>query len=267
MHPTPAITQDIQRRLSAAEAEHDVKVIYACESGSRAWGFASPDSDYDVRFIYAHHAQWYLAFDVERQRDVIEYPIVDEIDINGWDIRKALGLFTRSNGALLEWLQSPISYRRVGDTAERLLDVARRQHNPLALRYHYRSVARSAAGEHFNGEEVKLKKYLYALRALLALNYIEAGLGLPPMEFKTLLDAIAPKAVHRRATELVERKRNTPELGMGPTIPELNSYIHAELDRLEGELTPQGRPVLDGQEMRTELNEIFRSAISWHEGT
>ena len=108
------IAQEIQQRLTAAEIEHDVKVIYACESGSRAWGFASPDSDYDVRFIYAHKSQWYLSFDVERRRDVIEYPIVDDIDIGGWDIKKALYLFTRTNGALLEWLTSPIVYRENG---------------------------------------------------------------------------------------------------------------------------------------------------------
>ena len=130
------ITEDIQRRLTAAEIEHDVKVLYACESGSRAWGFASPDSDYDVRFIYAHKRDWYLSFDIERRRDVIEYPIVDDIDIGGWDIRKALYLFTRTNGALLEWLNSPIVYRDQGHLSERLRKYAPTAHNDLALRYH-----------------------------------------------------------------------------------------------------------------------------------
>jgi len=98
------IVDEIRKRLVQAEIEHDVKIVYACESGNRAWGFASPDSDYDVRFIYARSTDWYLSFDVEQRRDVIEYPIVDDIDIGGWDIRKALYLFTRTNGALLEWL-------------------------------------------------------------------------------------------------------------------------------------------------------------------
>ncbi len=79
------VRDDIIARLGAAEQQHQVTILYACESGSRAWGFASPDSDYDVRFIYAHTEDWYLSFDVERRRDVIEYPIVDEIDCNGWD--------------------------------------------------------------------------------------------------------------------------------------------------------------------------------------
>lgn len=93
---------EIVRRLRVAEQDHSVKILYACESGSRAWGFASSDSDFDVRFVYAHNRDWYLAFDVASKRDVIEYPIVDEIDCSGWDIRKALYLFPRTNGALLE---------------------------------------------------------------------------------------------------------------------------------------------------------------------
>ena len=104
----PEIRKEILRRIAAAEQEHGVKVLYAVESGSRAWGFASPNSDYDVRFIYAHPKEWYLTVDVEDKRDVIEYTIVDEIDINGWDVRKALKLFWKSNPAFVEWLQSPI---------------------------------------------------------------------------------------------------------------------------------------------------------------
>ncbi|MDY7037665.1 MAG: nucleotidyltransferase domain-containing protein [Thermodesulfobacteriota bacterium] len=96
------IKADILKRLSDAEAEHDVRVLYACESGSRAWGFESEDSDYDVRFIYAHNSNWYLSFDVEHRPDVIEYGAVDEIDCGGWDIKKDLYLFTRTNGALIE---------------------------------------------------------------------------------------------------------------------------------------------------------------------
>lgn len=105
-----AIHDEILTRLSAAESEHGVQILYACESDSRAWEFESPDSEYDVRFIYVREPDWYLSFDVELRRDVIEYPIVDEIDCSGWDIRKALYLFSRTNGALLEWLNSPIRY-------------------------------------------------------------------------------------------------------------------------------------------------------------
>lgn len=95
--------------VSNIEAERGVRVLYACESGSRGWGFASPDSDYDVRFIYVHPLPWYLR--VSAQRDVIEVPISDELDINGWELRKALGLLKKGNATLIEWLDSPVVYR------------------------------------------------------------------------------------------------------------------------------------------------------------
>ena len=106
-----AVRAEVARRLRQIEAEEGVRIFYACESGSRAWGFPSKDSDYDVRFLYAHPRPWYLSIDVERKRDVIERPITDEIDLGGWDLRKALQLFRKSNPPLLEWLQSPIIYR------------------------------------------------------------------------------------------------------------------------------------------------------------
>ena len=106
-----AVRAEVARRLRQIEAEEGVRIFYACESGSRAWGFPSKDSDYDVRFLYAHPRPWYLSIDVERKRDVIERPITDEIDLGGWDLRKALQLFRKSNPPLLEWLQAPIIYR------------------------------------------------------------------------------------------------------------------------------------------------------------
>ncbi|MCI5130751.1 MAG: nucleotidyltransferase domain-containing protein, partial [Candidatus Electrothrix sp. EH2] len=154
----PEISQEISRRLAEAEREHKVRILYCCESGSRAWGFASPDSDYDVRFIYVHEEDWYLSFDIERRRDVIEYPIVDEIDCSGWDLRKALYLFTRTNGALLEWLNSPIRYIEQGDCAAKLRNLASRGVNNVALCYHYSHMARRNAREYLYRDRVKLKK-------------------------------------------------------------------------------------------------------------
>ena len=95
-----------------------MRVLLAVESGSRAWGFASPNSDYDARFIYSSAPDWYLSIDLEDKHDVIEYPIVDEIDLNGWDVRKALRLFARSNPAFVEWIQSPTIYLERGGFAD-----------------------------------------------------------------------------------------------------------------------------------------------------
>jgi predicted nucleotidyltransferase len=254
---------EILKRLEAAEAEHRVRILYACESGSRAWGFASPDSDYDIRFIYAHEANWYLSFDVERRRDVIEYPIVDAIDCSGWDIRKALYLFTRTNGALLEWLHSPITYLQRGSMAATLKELGAQSYDPTALCYHYSHMARGNAREYLFQDKVRLKKYLYVLRPLLAIRYIEEGRGIPPVEFEKLVRLVAPDAIRVGIAKLLELKRNTEELGLGEPIPELGKFIESELDRHGSAFVGQGRPdVLNGEIVRRELNQIFRSAVS-----
>ena len=254
---------EILKRLRAAEHEHDVRILYACESGSRAWGFASPDSDYDVRFIYAHPQDWYLAFDVERRRDVIEYPIVDLIDCGGWDIRKALYLFTRTNGALLEWLHSPIRYIETGPSAERLRALAPKAVNTTALCYHYSHMARGNAREYLFRDQVRLKKYFYVLRPLLAIRYIEAGYGVPPVEFEALVAAVAPKELHRPIASLLEIKRRTEELGLGEPVPAIGAFINAELERHGHAFSGPGRPdILSRQAVFDELNAVFRAALS-----
>lgn len=139
----PHITQEIRRRLGEAEREHDVKVIWAVESGSRAWGFASPNSDYDARFIYVNRPEWYLSVGLEEKRDVIEYPIVDELDVNGWDLRKALRLFWKSNPAFVEWIQSPIVYTELGSFAQQCQDLVPQVYSVESGIYHYRSMAKS----------------------------------------------------------------------------------------------------------------------------
>ena len=101
------IKKRIDEELEAIESQNNVKILYACESGSRAWGFPSKDSDYDIRFIYIHRTEWYLRVDNSRLRDVIEKPIDDELDVSGWELRKALILFKKSNPAFIEWLNSP----------------------------------------------------------------------------------------------------------------------------------------------------------------
>lgn len=260
----PTVRQEILSRLKSAENEHSVKILYACESGSRAWGFASPDSDYDVRFIYAHTEDWYLSFDVERQRDVIEYPIIDEIDCGGWDIRKALYLLTRTNGALIEWLNSPIKYIEEGLVAEYLRSMVPKIINSTALCYHYSHMARGNAREYLFKEQVKLKKYFYVLRPLLAIRFIELNNAPPPVEFEKLVKSVAPNEIHAGIEKLLELKRNTPELGFGKQIKEINSFIETELERHGDAFKGQGRPdSLEKNTLRFQLNQIFRDAIKF----
>ena len=255
--------REILSRLSSIESAQDVKILYACESGSRAWGFASPDSDYDVRFVYVHKRDWYLSFDVERQRDVIECPIEDDIDCSGWDLRKALQLFARTNGALLEWLNSPIRYLERGDAAESLRQLAPQRFNPTALCYHYSHLAKHNAREYLFEGQVRLKKYFYVLRALLAIRYIESERGIPPVRFDELVDAVAPAEIRAGIRVLLDQKRATSEMGRGEPIPELGRFIEAELERHGEAFSGLGRPdLLESQAIRAQLNEIFRMVVS-----
>lgn len=134
----------ILQRLAEVERSEQVRILLAIESGSRAWGFESQNSDYDVRFVYCRREPWYLSIDVEAKRDVLEYPIVDEIDLNGWDLRKALRLLRESNPTIVEWLQSPIEYASRGAFRSRALALLPEAYLPGKGIYHYRSMAKSA---------------------------------------------------------------------------------------------------------------------------
>lgn len=256
------VRAEIIRRLHEAEKEHDVRILYACESGSRAWGFASTDSDYDVRFVYVRKPDWYMSFDVEFRRDVIEYPIVDEIDCGGWDIRKALYLMTRTNGALMEWLNSPVRYIESGPFAQSLRELAPKIMNPVALCYHYSHMARGNAREYLFQDQVRLKKYFYVLRPLLAIRYIEQGFGVPPVEFERLLETVLPAHLRPFVDRLLELKRGSEEFGYGDQVPEINRFVEEELERHGMAFSGQGRPNAIGKvEVNSKLNEIFREAV------
>ena len=164
--PDAAVRDTVNRCLDAIEREEGVRVLFACESGSRAWGFASPDSDYDVRFVYVQPRDWYLS--IGDQRDVIERPIVDLYDVSGWDLRKALRLFRKSNPPMLEWLGSPIVYRERTTAAASLRRIAARSFSPRACAFHYLHMARGNYREYLQADALPLKKYLYVLRPLLA---------------------------------------------------------------------------------------------------
>lgn len=137
----PAKRAEIETRLAEMEAQEGVRVLYACESGSRAWGFPSTDSDYDVQFIYAHPVEWYLS--VQPRRDVIERPLNNLIDLSGWDIAKALVLLRKSNPPLLEWLQSPIVYMDDKDFIREITELLPAYYSPRNCLHHYLQIAGS----------------------------------------------------------------------------------------------------------------------------
>ena len=250
--------EEIQRSIDEIEASEDVTILYACESGSRAWGFHSQDSDYDVRFIYIHPPDWYLAIDLEKKRDVIERPILDDLDVSGWDLRKSLQLFRKSNPPLLEWLDSPIVYRDRFDVAARLRQLAEEIHSPIACGYHYLNMARGNYREFLLGETVKLKKYFYVLRPLLAVLWIERGYGLVPMRFDALVDRIIEDdEIRGRIDELLERKSAGKEVDLGPKIPMINEYIEREFARLEATSFQKSPPLPPSETLNLYFRELL----------
>ncbi|MBI5308810.1 MAG: nucleotidyltransferase domain-containing protein [Planctomycetes bacterium] len=248
--------QKILAHLSEIEAGETVKVVYACESGSRAWGFPSSDSDYDVRFIYVRPIEWYLSiFD---RHDVIERPIDGLLDITGWDLKKALQLLRKSNPPLLEWLGSPIVYWEKHSTAARMRKLTPMFYSPTACLYHYLHMARGNFRDYLQGEEVWVKKYFYVLRPILAMIWIEQGFGVVPTEFKVLVDrlVIDPK-LRMDIDRLIAAKRAGEELDRGQRIATIGNFIERELERLGGKEVHHDRRSLPD----VQLDELFRASI------
>lgn len=244
--------------LAAIEQEEGVRILYACESGSRAWGFPSKDSDYDVRFIYIRPVEWYLSiFD---RRDVIERPISNMLDINGWDLKKALHLFKKSNPPLLEWLQSPISYMEPFTTAEKIRGLCALTFSPRSCLYHYLHMARGNYREYLQGAEVRIKKYFYVLRPILACEWIERYQSMPPIQFDLLVERLIPADSELKAVieQLLVRKKAGDELDYEPRINPINEYLEQRITYFEN--AASAVPTSEG--WRDEkLDELFRSAL------
>ena len=252
------VRAEIMRRIKSAEQEHNVKILFAIESGSRAWGFASPNSDYDVRFIYAHPQDWYLDINVEAKRDVIEYPIVDEIDINGWDIRKALMLFWKSNPAFVEWIQSPIVYVDDGILAKRVLELLPSIYENEKGIYHYKHMAKTNYRGYLKKDLVPLKKYFYVLRPLLAIKWLEEKNEPAPIEFDILKTLINDnKSLAEEIEKLLIRKKASMEKDLIPKVPAINSFIETELKRLENYANVPEKKARD----MGKLNKLFKQII------
>lgn len=249
--------EKIVSELSKIVQEEQVRILYACESGSRAWGFPSKDSDYDVRFIYIHPVDWYLSID--DKRDVIERPINDKLDISGWEIRKALRLLWKSNPPLLEWLQSPIVYWERYSVTTKIREASPLIFSPKSCMYHYLSMAKGNFREYLQGDSVRVKKYFYVLRPILACKWIEERDSMPPMEFDQLVEELIPKGkLFSEIHQLLQRKKSGDELDFEPKITLINEFLDEQIlhfSEVAGSLDVS-RTVDDSR-----LNNIFRDAL------
>jgi predicted nucleotidyltransferase len=256
-HPvSDAMRATILQCLRDIEAKHRVKVLFACESGSRGWGFASPDSDYDVRFVYVNRLDWYLT--VEPGRDVIEQPISGELDVNGWDLRKALKLLQSSTPVLLEWLRSPIVYMQDATFAPQLRSLAERHMSLDRAYHHYVSMAKKNLREHLLGEVVRYKKYLYVLRPLLAARWIREGRGAPPMRFADLAQGMLddPDLIDE-INQLLEVKMRAGEAATSLRWEGIHAFLSSELEVAQANAPPAAvrRPATQ------ELDELLRTCV------
>jgi predicted nucleotidyltransferase len=246
---------DLRRVIAALDevkAEQNVTILFAVESGSRAWGHPSPDSDFDVRFIYARPLAAYLT--IGRRRDVIECPPMGDLDLAGWDIDKALRLLVRGNPAILEWLASPILYRADETFRQRLDELAAATPFRRSGFWHYRALARRQRELLGSGEEVRLKRYFYVLRPALALRWARVNEGIIPMDLPTLLGGLDLSVELRSAIgDLLARKAASAEMGRGKRIPVLDSFISEELDASPAELPPGREPAAAVIEQADEL--------------
>ena len=249
------VQEIIPAKLKEIEACENIRVIHCVESGSRAWGFASPDSDYDVRFIYVRPIEYYLRLD--KTRDVIEWQLDDTLDINGWDLQKALRLLHSSNPTLFEWNNSPIVYKTTPEWAE-ISSIIGHFFQKKAGLYHYLSTAKKNYREYLKGDMVKLKKYFYVLRPILACRWILEKQTPPPMLFSTLADACLDEALVPAVTDLLRLKMETPEIGLGPRIDIINDYLDASIEEVD-----QLIQAIPGDEKVTwdELNRLFLKTV------
>lgn len=245
--------QIILEKLKEIEECENVRILHCVESGSRAWGFASEDSDYDVRFIYVRPKEFYLRLD--KTRDVIEWQLDDVLDINGWDIQKVLTLLHKSNPTVFEWNGSPIVYETT-DEWQKIAETINRYFVAKSGLYHYLSMAKNNFREFFKDDKVKLKKYFYVLRPLLACKWILSEGTPPPMLFQTLADKCLDKEIATDVEKLLSIKMNNPEIKTVKRFERIDEYIErtrAEIEDAVEKLPDETVPDWN------ELNEIFLS--------
>jgi uncharacterized protein len=251
----------ILNSLLKIEEDYGVKILYAVESGSRAWEFPSKDSDYDVRFIYVHKKEDYLTIDqmgIGKKKDVIELPINDLLDITGWELTKALKLFRKSNPPLLEWLRSGIVYYQAYSTIDQMNELSKEIFAPNSCLHHYLNMASNNFREYLQGDDVRIKKYFYVLRPVLAARWIEKYNEFPPLEFPRLLELLTEGELKTEIQTLLKRKIDGEELDFEPKIEVINDFLNEEILRLKDFTKTLNKDIAD---FTPSLDQLFRNTL------
>ena len=248
----------IQDALAALEKTHGCRILFAVESGSRVWGFASPDSDYDVRAVYVKPLDWYLGLG-EKPRDTFSAMLPDDIDVSAWELRKALRQMLKSNASFMEWLGSPIAYCDGGLLAQ-LNELKARVFNPVAVAFHYASMLRHALDDRSSDGSIGVKKLCYALRAGLCVRWTIERETMPPTAFADVwrgvpLSGEAVAAIDRLLAlkaSACEKDRIVPDPALAPLVEDCFDMLGQHSWR---------RPGNDILAVRTELETLFRDIV------
>lgn len=212
-------------KLKEIEIQNNIEIVYACESGSRAWGFPSPDSDYDVRFIYKRKQENYLS--VFESNDFLDFPINDILDINGWDIKKALSLIYKSNTTPFEWLQSPIVYLEKENFRNELWHLCQHYFNEKSNMNHYLGIAKSAYETMLESDEINIKKLFYVIRPLLAAKWCNTNNEIAPMTIDKLI-ILLPEDIKEIVFKYLKIKEDANESYLIKLDSKLKEYIKSE---------------------------------------
>jgi len=221
--------KEILQELKKIELKKDITILYAVESGSRSWGFHSLDSDWDVRFIYSHNIDWHLSLD--NKKNSFDIILDNNIDLSGWELKKTLRLFRKSNPALLEWLTGPIIYIEKYSTVSRLRKLIPEYLNQKTLMYHYLHLALGYYKDYLRSDMVENKKYFYAFRCLFACSWLKENKTVPPVKFIDLMEhQLEDKGIKNIILQILEKKMSGEELGLEPKNIILNDYIQDKLN-------------------------------------
>ncbi len=246
----------INDQLRKLEEEKDIKILLAVESGSRAWGIPSPDSDYDVRMIYVHKKDWYLS--IEERKETIDYFEGELLDISGWDIRKAFKLIRKSNASPMEWCRSSIIYKEDEVFKNELLSLTSQYFMPRHTVNHYWGIAKNSFHSNYKNGEIRLKKLFYVLRPLLAAKWILKHEEIPPITLDELMVLIDDKKISAKINELIATKEKSAERLMYKMDSDIKSYVESLFDEISNaSITDKDKA------MSTDiLNEKFREIIN-----
>ena len=210
--------EEIIEHINQLEKEKGITILLAAESGSRAWGCPSPDSDYDVRIIYKRPKSEYL--EIDDRPDTINYFHGELLDINGWDLKKTLKLIRKSNATPFEWAQSPIKYKEIDNFSSTILNLSKEYFQPRHTVNHYRGIAKNSYLSNDLSGEIKLKKLFYVLRPLMAAKWIIIKNEIPPMDIPNLISIIHENDIVQHINNLLKIKSAANE-----------DYVH-KMDKL-----------------------------------